>query len=204
MIKIGLTGSIGMGKTTTAKMFADAGIPVFDADAIVHQLYSKGGQAVQQIAKVFPDTTTDNRVDRAALAKRLAKNPADFEVLEKIIHPEVAKERKSWIAAQQKAKQPIILFDIPLLLEKGGKKDMDIVIVVTAPLEEQRRRVLSREGMSEERLEQILQRQMPDKLKRKHADYIITTNGGFADSLLQVKAILRHIGKQPLNKRTPQ
>jgi len=192
MIKIGLTGSIGMGKTTIAKMFADAGIPVFDADAIVHQLYSKGGQAVQQIVKVFPDTIIDNKVDRAALAKHLAKNPADFDILEKIIHPEVAKERKNWITAQQKAKQRIILFDIPLLLEKGGKKDVDIVIVVTAPLG----RVLSREGMNEEKLEQILQRQMPDKLKRKHADYIITTNGSFADSLLQVKAILRHLEKK--------
>ena len=121
MIKIGLTGSIGMGKTTTAKMFADAGIPVFDADAVVHQLYSMEGKATQQIARVFPDTIINNKVDRAVLAKHLAKNPADYEQLEKIIHPEVAKERKRWITDQQKNNQPIILFDIPLLLEKGGK-----------------------------------------------------------------------------------
>ena len=199
MIKIGLTGSIGMGKTTTAKMFADAGIPVFDADAVVHQLYSMEGKATQQIARVFPDTIINNKVDRAVLAKHLAKNPADYEQLEKIIHPEVAKERKRWITDQQKNNQPIILFDIPLLLEKGGKKDMDIVIVVTASLEKQRQRVLARAGMSEERLEQILQRQMPDSMKRQQADYIITTDNDFTDSRLQVKAILRHIGKTTAN-----
>ncbi|MBL4616310.1 MAG: dephospho-CoA kinase [Robiginitomaculum sp.] len=188
-----------MGKTTTAKMFADAGIPVFDADAVVHQLYSMEGKATQQIARVFPDTIINNKVDRAVLAKHLAKNPADYEQLEKIIHPEVAKERKRWITDQQKNNQPIILFDIPLLLEKGGKKDMDIVIVVTASLEKQRQRVLARAGMSEERLEQILQRQMPDSMKRQQADYIITTDNDFTDSRLQVKAILRHIGKTTAN-----
>jgi dephospho-CoA kinase len=199
MIKIGLTGSIGMGKSTTAKMFADTGISVFDADVIVHQLYSKGGKAVKQITNVFPSTIKNNQVNRTALVSHLAKNPVDFELLEKIIHPLVAKERKNWIAAQQKTKQAMILFDIPLLLEKAEKKDVDIVIVVSASPEKQRQRVLAREGMNKDKFEQILQRQMPDETKRKHADYIISTNNGLDDTRLQVDAILRHLEKRVVN-----
>lgn len=170
---IGLTGSIGMGKSTTAKMFADQGIPIWDADRAVHTLYAKGGSAVAPVAELVPDAHNKDAIDRDLLKQALAKDPDLFQKLEAIVHPLVAQSRAEFISAHADA--PILLFDIPLLFETGAEKWLDAVVVVSAPPEIQRSRVLAREGMTEDRFQMILSRQIPDAEKRSRADFVIPT-----------------------------
>ncbi|QTD54744.1 dephospho-CoA kinase [Parasphingorhabdus cellanae] len=171
---IGLTGSIGMGKSTVAQMFADEGVPVFDADAAVHILQGPGGALVEDIEALFPGTTNEKGVDRQKLGAAVLGNAEALKKLEAIIHPAVGAMRSEFMQANRDA--PMILFDIPLLFEKTGKKAVDYVIVVSATAEDQRDRVLNRSGMTAEKFETIKALQMPDEEKRKRADFIINTS----------------------------
>lgn len=169
---LGLTGSIGMGKSTTAGMFKDEGVPVWDADAAVARLYGPGGKAVPAIEDLRPEAVTDGKVDRQALKSWIAQDPEALGRIEEAVHPLVAADRAEFVAD---ASAPIVLLDIPLLFETGAQTQMDAVVVVTAPKEVQRDRVLSRPGMTEDQLKTILDRQLPDAEKRKRADYVIET-----------------------------
>ena len=192
MITIALTGSIGMGKSTVAAMFADAGIPVFDADAEVRRLQGPGGRLVEPIEQRFPGTTRDGAVDREALSLRVLGNRDELAALEALVHPAVHHERTRFIVANADA--PALLFDIPLLFETGGERAFDKVVVVTAPAKTQRERVLARPGMTAERLDSILARQLPDAEKRERADFTVDTGGSLADTRAQVGAILACLG----------
>ncbi len=174
MITIGLTGSIGMGKSTVAAMFADAGVPVFDADAAVHRLQGPGGRVVAAIEAAFPSTTGAGGVDRTALAEAVLGDPAATRRLEAIVHPAVAEERAAFLAAHADA--ALVLFDVPLLFETGGDARVDLVVVVSADAAVQRERVLARPGMTEAKLAAILARQMPDAEKRARADIVVPTD----------------------------
>jgi len=174
MMTIGLTGSIGMGKSTVATMFAAAGVPVFDADAAVHRLQGPGGELVAAIEAAFPGTTGPDGVDRAGLGPRVLGDDAAMKRLEAIIHPAVGAERARFVAANMDA--PIIVFDIPLLFETGGEKSVDRVVVVSAAPDVQRARVLARPGMTSEKLDAILARQTPDADKRARADFVVPTD----------------------------
>ena len=187
MIKLGLTGSIGMGKTTVARLFAEEGVPVFDADAAVHQLQGPAGRLVEAIEAAFPGTTGPAGVDRLALAERVLAEPGQLQRLEGLIHPAVAKEREAFLAANRGA--PVVVLDIPLLFEKGGADRVDRIAVVSAPAEIQRARVLSRAGMTPEKLDRILALQLPDAEKRRRADFVIPTG----DSLDETRATVRRI-----------
>ena len=176
MIILGLTGSIGMGKSTTAKMFADAGVPVSDADRMVHALYA--GAAVTPIEKAFPGTVSDGVVDRDKLAATVLGNPARLRELEAIVHPLVRAETDAFVERHRQAGAPLIVLDIPLLFETGGMDRVDRILVVTAPADVQRERVLSRPGMTEEKFEAILAKQVPDAEKRRRADFVIDTSRG--------------------------
>ena len=169
---LGLTGSIGMGKTTTAALFAARGIPVWDADAAVHRLYARGGAAVAPLAAAFPAAVSQGAVSRAALKAVIAADPAALARIEAIVHPLVAADRAAFLAGQS---APVVLLDIPLLFETGADAMVDATVVVSAPAEEQRARVLARPGMSDADFERILARQMPDAEKRARADYVIDT-----------------------------
>jgi dephospho-CoA kinase len=188
MIRLGLTGSIGMGKSTTAKMFADRGIAVIDADAIVHDLYA--GEAVAPIDQAFPGAVVDGRVDRSALSRLLAAEPGGFSRLEKIVHPLVWQREKAMLAAAERQGADIILLDIPLLYENGAEARVDKVVVVTCDAEIQRQRVLARPGMTEEKFEMIRNRQMPDVEKRRRADFLIDTGHGLAHAERRVDEII--------------
>jgi dephospho-CoA kinase len=188
MKTIALTGSIGMGKSTVAKMFAARGIPVFDADAVVRQLQGPGGALVARIEQRFPGTTRDNAVDRDALSAAVLGRPEELAALEAIVHPAVHHERTRFIVDNGGA--PALLFDIPLLFETGGDRVFDKVIVVSAPAELQRERVLARPGMTGEKLDHILARQLPDRDKRARADHVIDTSGSLTETEAQVDAIL--------------
>ena len=172
--RLGLTGGIGMGKSTASQMFRDLGHPVWDADAAVHDLYAPGGAAVAPVAAAFAGTMCDGGIDRAALRQALAADPAGFQRLEAIVHPLVAAERADFIARQ--ADTPIVVLDIPLLYETGAERGMDGVAVVSAPAAVQRARVMARPGMTEENFRLILSRQMPDSEKRKRADWVIPSD----------------------------
>ena len=169
---IGLTGSIGMGKSTTAETFRDEGIAVWDADSAVHRLYEKGGAAVPEIAKLWPEAIKDQSVDRAALKKWIAKEPKALERIEQVVHPLVASDRQNFL---RDAKGDIVILDIPLLFEAGTKQEFDMIVVVSAPPDIQRTRVLARPGMTEDQLTLILSRQLPDSEKRARADVVIPT-----------------------------
>ena len=192
MITIALTGSIGMGKSTVAQMFEQAGIPVFDADAAVRRLQGPGGALVDQIERRFPGTTSDGAVDRDLLAERVLSDPAELAALEAIVHPAVHHERTRFILANGDA--PALLFDIPLLFETGGNEAFDKVIVVSAPADVQRQRVLARPGMTTEKFDAVLARQMPDEEKRAKADFVIDTSGDLSTTQRQVQRILACLG----------
>ena len=174
-LRLGLTGSIGMGKTTVAKMFADEGVPVFDADQVVHRLQGPEGALVAEIEGAFPGTTGAHGVDRGALSERVLGAPESLQRLEALIHPAVGRERDAFLAAH--ADSPLVVLDIPLLFEKGGWNLVDKIAVVSAPAGIQRDRVLARAGMTAEKFERILGLQLPDAEKRARADFVIPTGG---------------------------
>jgi len=188
---IGLTGSIGMGKSTVAQMFVDEGVPLFDADAAVHLLQGPGGALVADIEALFPGTTTCDGVDRQKLGAAVLGDPAALQRLEELIHPAVAELRQAFL--EKNRDQPLILFDIPLLFEKGGAKGVDHVVVVSAGEEQQRARVLARPGMSEQRFEQIKSLQMPDADKRQKADSVIDTSLPKAETRRQVQKLVQKL-----------
>ena len=190
MIIVGLTGSIGMGKTTTASMFEDAGCATFSADAAVHELYAKGGAAVPILRAVFPDVIVGGVIDRNKLSVHLRADPLHIGVLESFIHPLVGDMRKAAIVAAKQGGKNIFIDDVPLLFETDGESKVDVVIVVTAPAAVQRKRVLARPGMSAEKLAMILARQMPDAEKRARADYIIHTDKGLDFARAEVQNII--------------
>ena len=193
MIIVGLTGSIGMGKTTTANMFADEGIRVHDADSVVHKLYA--GRAVPLIEAAFPNTTKNNKVDRMALGKIVVGNSAAMKKLETLIHPLVKQERDIFLNNAKKDNEKIVILDIPLLFEMGMDKQCDTIVVVATTLQDQRKRVLARVGMSEEKFINILASQMSDAEKRKRADFIIDTSKGIEAAKLQVLDVVTTLMK---------
>ncbi len=193
--KLGLTGSIGMGKSTTAKMFAELGCAIWDADAAVHRLYSKGGAAVSAIEAVFPDAVQNGEVSRDALKAHIAKDSNALGQIERIVHPLVAKDRASFL---QNADTDIVVFDVPLLFETGGDSKMDAVVCVSAPEDVQRRRVLARGTMTEAQFETIRENQMPDAEKRTRADYVVITDT-LEHARAQVRAIVAEIRKENEN-----
>ncbi|MGJ8536995.1 MAG: dephospho-CoA kinase [Parasphingopyxis sp.] len=188
MILLGLTGSIGMGKSTVAAMFAAEGIPVFDADAEVHRLQGPGGELVQAIEELFPGTTGDDGVDRAKLSRAVLGDREKLAALEELIHPAVGLNRAAFLEEHRDA--PLVLFDIPLLYEKTGAAGLDAVIVVSAPPDVQRERVLKRPGMTAEKFEHILALQLPDAEKRARADFIIDTGTPLEATRAQVDALV--------------
>lgn len=191
MIVIGLTGSIGMGKTTTAGLLAEEGAAVFDADAVVADLYASGGAAVDPVGQAFPGVVKDGAIDRQALTQALRYDPDGFERLEKIVHPMVAAAREEFFADAEAAGVPFAVLDVPLLFEAGLDEQVDVVMVVTAPADVQRARVLARPGMTADKLDGILARQLPDSEKRARADYVIDTSRGIEEARRQVRAALQ-------------
>ena len=189
-ILIGLTGSIGMGKSTTAAMFADLGVAVWDADAAVHRLYGFGGAGTKAIEALAPDAVQNGQVDRARLSAWIAEDPNRLKTIESVIHPLVAADRADFIDA---ASSDVVLLDIPLLFEGGGEKHVDQVVVVTAPAEVQRARVLERPGMTEEAFETILAKQVPDSIKREKADHLIDTSLGMDHARQRVAEIIASV-----------
>ncbi len=192
MIRIAITGSIGMGKSTVATMFAGAGIPLFDADAEVRAMQGFGGKLVDAIETRFPGTTRGGEVDRDLLSARVLGDRDQLAALEMIVHPAVVDRREAFITANRQA--PALLFDIPLLFETQGQGAFDKVIVVSAPAAVQRERVMARPGMTADKLAQILERQMPDAVKRERADFVIDTGGSLAETRVQVDTILACLG----------
>jgi dephospho-CoA kinase len=191
MIVVGLTGSIGMGKSTTAAMFADAGAAVFDADQAVAELYAPGGAAVAPLAKAFPGCADSKTgVDRAKLSALLQADPVRFEQLEQIVHPLVAQARADFFDKAQAEGRKIVVLDVPLLFETGQADQVDAVVVVSAPAEVQRERVLAREGMDAAKFEAILARQTPDSIKREKADFVIETGQGLDAARAQVDQVV--------------
>ena len=193
MIILGLTGSIGMGKSTTANMFREAGCPVFDADAAVHQLYAKGGKAVPLIRAVFPDAIKDDAIDRKVLGQHMRADPLNLQVLESFIHPMVAELRAQFFENAKAEGADIVVMDVPLLFETGGDAYVDKIVVVTAPLSVQRARVLARPGMTADLFDTLLSRQTPDFEKRKRADYLIFTDKGLDAAREQVQNIVKEL-----------
>ncbi len=191
MIVLGLTGSIGMGKSTTAGLFAEQGIPVNDADRVVHDLYR--GEAVAPIKALFPEAVQDGVVDRALLAQILAKNPAKFRELEAIVHPLVRERERQFLEAQRAVGADMVVLDIPLLFETGGQDRVDRIVVVSCDADIQRRRVLERPGMTPEKFEMILSRQLPDAEKRARADYVIDTSHGIEAARDRVTDIIAEL-----------
>jgi dephospho-CoA kinase len=188
MIKLGLTGSIGMGKSTVATMFAEEGVPVFDADAAVHRLQGPEGALIAAIESEFPGVTGPDGVDRSALAERVLGEPERLRRLEALVHPAVAREREEFLAVHDGA--PVVLLDIPLLFEAGGWNQVDKIAVASAPADVQRERVLARPGMTAEKFERILARQMPDEEKRARADFVISTGCSLSETKASVRRII--------------
>jgi len=199
MFILGLTGSLGMGKTTTAGFFAEAGVPVHDADAVVHALYE--GEAAGAIEAAFPGTTTAGKVDRSKLAARVLDDPAALQRLEAIVHPLVRAAETRFLADARARGAKVVVLDIPLLLETASHQRVDAIVVVTAPSETQRRRALERPGMTPDKLDALLARQMADSEKRQHADFVVDTSQGFDAARAQVKKILRAVATMPKRRR---
>jgi len=193
MIILGLTGSLGMGKSTTAKMFAEAGVPVHDADAAVHRLYE--GEAVPLIEAAFPGSTAGGKVDRGKLGQRVIGNAAAMRKLEAIVHPLVRKAEERFLAEAARAGATVAVLDIPLLFETGGDKRCDAVVVVSAPPGTQRARVLERPGMTEAKFQALAGKQMPDADKRARADFIVDSGQGYEAARAQVREILAQVAK---------
>lgn len=196
MIIIGLTGSIGMGKSTVASMFAEEGGPSFDSDAAVHALYARGGAAVAPVEAAFPGVAKDGAIDRTALSSRVVGDTEAIKRLEAIVHPLVRQAQAAFLQSNRDAGAPYVVLDIPLLFESGAIGLVDKIVVVSAPADVQRARVLRRQGMTEEKFEAILARQMPDAEKRAQADFVIDTSGSFDDARAQVRAVLDALREQ--------
>lgn len=190
MIVAGLTGSIGMGKSATTAMFAEEGVPVHDADTAVHALYDVGGAAVGPVEAAFPGVVREGRIDRALLAARVVGDPAALSRLEAIVHPLVGRAREAFLAHAREKGAALAVVDIPLLFETGAQDAFDAVIVVTAPPDVQRARVLERPGMTSEKFEALLARQVPDAEKRRRADYVVDTGKGFEAARDQVRRLI--------------
>jgi dephospho-CoA kinase len=195
MIILGLTGSIGMGKSTTAKLFAEAGVPVYDADATVHQLYE--GEAAPAIEAAFPGTTAGGKVDRQKLSARVVHDPAAMKQLEQIVHPMLGASRQRFFQDAEQAGAPVTVVDVPLLYETGGEKRVDAVVVVTTSPENQRARIMARGTMTPEALDSILARQLPDAEKRKRADFVVDTSHGLDPVRTAIRDILAEVVKMP-------
>jgi dephospho-CoA kinase len=199
MFILGLTGSLGMGKSTTAKFFAEEGVPVGDADAAVHRLYD--GEATPSIEAAFPGTTKNGKVDRDALAKRVLGDAEAIKRLEKIVHPLVAEARDRFLAEAERSGAPVAVLDVPLLFETGGDKRCDAVVVVLAPAEMQRTRAFERPGMSEGKLAAIMANQVADEEKRRRADFVVDTSLGFEHARAQVRDILKAVATMAKRQR---
>lgn len=195
MIILGLTGSIGMGKSTTAKLFAEAGVPVYDADATVHRLYE--GEAVSSIEAAFPGTTANGKVDRARLSEQVVHDPAAMKRLEQIVHPMLGASRQKFFDDAEASGAPVVVVDVPLLFETGGEKRVDAVVVVTSSPEIQRERVLARGTMDAAKLDSILARQLHDAEKRRRADFVVDTSHGLDPVRAQIADILAAVVKMP-------
>jgi dephospho-CoA kinase len=199
MIVLGLTGSLGMGKSTAARFFAEAGVPVHDADAVVHALYA--GEAAPAIEAAFPGTTANGEVDRARLGARVLDDPDAFARLEAIVHPLVRAAETRFLAENAARGAPIVVLDIPLLFETGAQERVDAIVVVSAPPDVQRARVLDRPGMTAARLDAILARQIPDAEKRARADFVVDTSQSLDFARAQVQAILRAAATLPRRRK---
>jgi len=195
MIILGLTGSIGMGKSTTAKLFAEAGVPVYDADASVHGLYE--GEAAPAIEAAFPGTTVHSKVDRNKLSARVVHDPVAIKRLEQIVHPMLGASRQKFLDDAEKSGAPVAVVDVPLLFETGGEKRVDAVVVVTTTPEVQRQRILTRDNMTNEKLDAILARQLPDAEKRQRADFVVDTSHGLDPVRARIRDILDQAAKMP-------
>jgi len=199
MFILGLTGSLGMGKSTTARFFAEEGVPVHDADAVVHRLYD--GEAAAAIEAAFPGTTVGGKVDRDKLAARVLGDAAALKRLEAIVHPLVQEVERRLLAEAQARGETVAVLDIPLLFETGGQDRVDAVVVVSAPPEVQRSRALERPGMTVDKLDAILAKQMPDHEKQRRADFVVDTSRGFEAARAQVRAILDAVATMPKRRR---
>ena len=200
-LRVGLTGSIGMGKSETAKLFARLGLPVFDADATVHALYEPGGAGTAAIATRFPEAVTTEGVDRPCLAKIVAANPSALRELEALVHPLVRQAEDRFVEAARARNEDLVILDIPLLFEAGRNETMDAIVVVSAPEAVQRERVLKRSGMTPEKFQAILARQVPDVDKRAKADFVIETDQGLDHALAQVKRVAAELRRLAAEKR---
>ena len=199
MLILGLTGSLGMGKSTTAKFFAEEGVPVYDADAAVHRLYE--GEAVAPIEAAFPGTTANGKVDREKLSRHVVGQPDAMWRLEAIVHPMVRRAEQAFLAKAEASGAPLAVLDIPLLFETGGDARCDAVVVVSAPPDVQRARAFERLGMTDEKLTALLTKQMPDPDKRARADFVVDTSQGFDSARAQVRAILEKARNLPQRRK---
>jgi dephospho-CoA kinase len=196
---LGLTGSIGMGKSTTARLFAEAGVPVYDADATVHRVYE--GEAAAVIEAAFPGTTVDGRVDRARLSAKVVHDPLAIKRLEQIVHPMVRAYHQRFLDEAERAGAPVAVVDIPLLFETGGDQRVDAVVVVTTSPELQRERILARGTMTSETLDALLAKQMPDAEKRRRADFVVDTSHGLDPVRARIRDILDQVIKMPQRRK---
>lgn len=192
---LGLTGSIGMGKSTTARLFAEAGVPVYDADATVHMVYE--GEAAPAIEAAFPGTTVDGKVDRSRLSAQVAHDPVALRRLEQIVHPMLQTYHQKFLEDAEQSGAPVAVVDVPLLFETGGEKRVDAVVVVTTDPDIQRRRVLARDNMTRELLDAVLARQLPDAEKRRRADFLVDTSHGLDPVRGRIREILAEAAKMP-------
>ncbi|MEO6380624.1 MAG: dephospho-CoA kinase [Nitrobacter sp.] len=200
MLVLGLTGSIGMGKSTTAQLFLEAGVPVYDADATVHRIYE--GEAAPAIEAAFPGTTVNGKVDREKLSARVVHDVAAMKRLEKLVHPMLHAYRQAFLDQAEQSGVPVVVVDVPLLFETGGEKGVDVVVVVSTTPDVQRERILSRGNMTSEKLDAILARQLPDAEKRRRADFVVDTSHGLDHVRTRIREILAEAAKMPRRRRS--